>query len=347
MIHIDGSQGEGGGQILRTALALSVVTGQPFHMDRIRANRRKPGLAPQHLAGVIAAARICGADVQGAGLRTQALAFTPGGTVQPGRYVLDIGELAGTPSAGSVTMLLQTVLLPLALAGGPSELVLRGGTHVRWSPPAHYAMSVLLPTLNRMGVEARAQLNGTGWYPEGGGELVVEIGGGASLVGIDLSERGDLVTVSGEAVACSLPEHVAQRMADEANTRLRAAGLPPGIQPVTAKGRSTGAGLFITVTGTGAAAGFDALGKRGKPAETVAAEGIDDVLAYLQQPHALDEHLPDQLLPFMALAQGPSVLTTMAVTEHTRTNAAVIGRFIERAVHIEGHTVRVGSGPGQ
>lgn len=166
LIRIDGSQGEGGGQILRTALALSIVTGRPVHLFNLRAGRRNPGLAAQHLAGVRAAAQICGAEVEGERVGSTAITFRPGGTAQAGQYAFDISQLAGQSSAGSVTLLLQTLLLPLALADGDSHLVLRGGTHVAWSPPAHYVEWVLLPMLARAGIHASIRLTAWGWYPQ-------------------------------------------------------------------------------------------------------------------------------------------------------------------------------------
>ncbi len=336
MVDIDGSQGEGGGQVLRTALTLSILTGQPVRINHIRARRKTPGLAPQHLAGVLAAAQICGAEVRGARLRSTELTFAPGGPVQPGAHTFDISQMTQQGSAGAVTLLLQTILLPLALADGPSHLTLHGGTHVEWSPPAHYVEWVLLPTLARMGLRARFRLVEYGWYPRGGGQVEVEIEGNARLRGIELIQRGDVVSVRGIAVASNLPSHIPQRIASRANNVLREAGLPAVVQPVRAGGPSLGAGICLALEYQGVWAGFSGLGEKGKPSEVVADEAAEALVAYHQQGMALDEHLPDQLLVPMALAEGPSALTTRRITLHTLTNAGIIRRFVDRAIRIQG-----------
>lgn len=335
-VEIDGSQGEGGGQILRTALTLSIITHQPVHIYNIRANRRKPGLAPQHLAGIRAAAQICEASVEGARLHSRAITFTPGVPARAGEYYFDISQLAGQGSAGAVTLLLQAIWLPLALAQGTSWLTLRGGTHVAWSPPAHYVEWVLFPALARIGVTAALRLGQWGWYPQGGGQVEVTISGQAKLRGIDLSERGALISLQGVGAASNLPAHIAQRITNRANNVLREAGLPPQVVAERASGPSTGAGVVIAAQYEQAAAGFTALGARGKPSEEVADEATGALIAFHQQRMALDRHLPDQLLPALALAEGESSLTMCEITRHTLTNAAIIRRLVEREIVIEG-----------
>ncbi len=336
MIQIDGQQGEGGGQVLRTALALSVVTGQPVQLTSIRAKRRSPGLAPQHLAGVLAAGQICGAEIDGARLRSTQVTFRPGGSAQAGRHTFDISRMAGQGSAGAVTLLLQTILLPLALSDGDSELVIRGGTHVAWSPPVHYVQWVLLPTLERIGIEAEIDLETWGWYPQGGGQVRVRIGGGARLKGIDLGERGNLKTIKGVAGASSLPAHIPQRIGNRANNVLREAKLPARVEPVRTGGPSTGAGLFLAAEYDGLITGFSALGAIGKPSEVVADEAVGDLIAAHRQGEGLDAHLPDQLLPALALAGGSSALKTVEITGHTMTVVDIIGQFVERPIQVEG-----------
>jgi RNA 3'-terminal phosphate cyclase (ATP) len=343
MIQIDGQQGEGGGQVLRTVLALSIVTGQAVRLTNIRAGRRNPGLAPQHLAGVLAAAQICDAAVDGAALRSTQIAFQPDGAAQAGRYTFDISRMAGQGSAGAVTLLLQTLLLPLALSDGESELVIRGGTHVAWSPPVHYIQWVLLPTLERIGVKAEVELETWGWYPKGGGQIRLRVGGGARLTGIDLVERGKLKTIRGVAGASSLPAHVPQRIANRANNVLREAGLPARVEPVRTGGPSTGAGLFLATEYENLITGFSALGARGKPSEVVADEAVGDLIAAHRQGEGLDAHLPDQLLPALALAEGSSTLKTVKLTGHTRTVIDIIDHFTERPIRVEGAIGEPGS----
>ncbi len=336
MIRIDGSQGEGGGQVLRTALALAVLTAQPVEITRIRARRRNPGLAPQHLAGVLAAARICNAEVEGARIRSTTLTFRPGSPPQAGTYEFDISKMAEQSSAGAVTLLLQTILLPLALADGPSRLLLRGGTHVAWSPPAHYVEWVLLPMLARLGLRASMRLIEWGWYPVGGGQIEVTVEGRAHLRGIDLTERGPLVELKGVAAVSNLPSHIPQRMAARANNLLREAGLPGNVQPLRTGGLSTGAGIFIAACYEHSIAGISALGERGKPSDVVAEEAVGPLIAFHRQWAALDEHLPDQLIPALALAEGPSVLSTVAITRHVLTNIDIVRHFVQRSIIVEG-----------
>lgn len=322
--------------MLRTALALSIATGQPVQLSNIRAKRRNPGLAPQHLAGVLAAAQICGAEVGGVRLRSTQVTFQPGGAAQAGQYSFDISQMAGQGSAGAVTLLLQTILLPLALSDGESELVIRGGTHVAWSPPVHYVQWVLLPTLERIGIKAEIELETWGWYPKGRGQIRVWIGGGARLTGIDLGKRGNLKTIKGMAGASNLPAHIPQRIANRANNVLREANLPARVEPIRTGGPATGAGVFLAAEYDGLITGFSALGARGKPSEVVADEAVGDLIAAHQQDEGLDEHLPDQLLPALALAEGSSSLGTVEITGHTMTVVDIIGYFTEREIRVEG-----------
>jgi RNA 3'-terminal phosphate cyclase (ATP) len=336
MIQIDGAQGEGGGQVLRTALAFSILSGEAIHLTAIRARRRNPGLAPQHLAGTLAAAKLCQAEAHGTHVGSTEVAFTPGSPAIPGEYRFDISKLAGQGSAGAVTLLLQTILLPLALADGPSRLTLRGGTHVAWSPPVHYLQWALFPTLRRLGVEAAIELKTWGWFPEGGGEVEVTIRGGARPAGLRLTERGGLLSLRGAAVACNLPSHIPQRMSARLNNRLREAGLPARAEPLRVTGPSSGAGIFLGVDYEKVSAGFSALGRRGKPSEAVADDAADALIAYHEGGEPLDAHLSDQLLPFLAIAEGESEVHVQAITQHLLTIAEVIGHFNDRLIHIEG-----------
>ncbi len=177
MITIDGSYGEGGGQVLRTSLSLSALLGEAARIENIRAKRRKPGLQAQHLTGVLGTAQICNAELRGAELGSQTLTFAPQSPPQAGDYTFDVAKARKGGSAGSTSLVFQTLLLPLAFADGDSHLTLRGGTHVAWSPPFHYLKHVYLPTLERMGIEATAEINQWGWYPIGGGEIRARVRG--------------------------------------------------------------------------------------------------------------------------------------------------------------------------
>src|SRR5580704_3876555 len=201
IIQIDGSIGEGGGQILRTALGLSMVTGQPFRIEKIRAGRDKPGLLRQHLTAVNAAAAICGASVEGAAISSRELSFSPG-KVKPGEYTFSIG------SAGSTTLVLQTVLPALLTANGPSSLTLEGGTHNPHAPPIDFLEKAFLPLINRMGPAVNVTLERAGFYPAGGGRVAVKIRPAAKLSPLEIPERGEIKRRAAKAVVAALPGEI-------------------------------------------------------------------------------------------------------------------------------------------
>ena len=336
-IHIDGSLGEGGGQVLRTSLALSALTGQPVQIDNIRARRRTPGLAAQHLAGVRALASLCGAELKGDSIGSSRVDFAPGGAVQAGEYVFDVSALAGQGSAGAVTLLLQTLLWPLLYVEGESRLTLRGGTHVAWSPPADYIRDVLLPTLAPMGVDVACELTGWGFYPVGGGEWQVTIlPATAALRPLLLEERGELVKVTGVGVAAELPSHIAQRISNRAQNVLRQADLPASITAERVRSKGPGAGIFLAAHYQKSSAGFSALGRQGKPSEAVAEEACEAMLTHHIAGAPVDPHLADQILLPLALADGRSVYRTSKITQHLLTNAQVIQDFVDAEIVIDG-----------
>ncbi|GAB1542079.1 RNA 3'-terminal phosphate cyclase [Scytonema sp. NUACC21] len=327
MIDIDGSFGEGGGQILRTSLSLSAITSHPIRINNIRAGREKPGLAAQHLTSVRAAAMICRAKVRGDAMGSMTLEFIPGNAVQAGSYTFDVSEARDGRSAGAVAMVLQTVLLPLVLARGDSQLTLRGGTHVNYSPSMTYIQEVYQPMLRRMGVRIEIQINSWGWYPQGGGEVQLSINGDTKLCGINLVERGDLQQVRGLAVVTQLPSHIPQRMASRAENVLREEDLKVAVKPIHAKGVAPGAGLFLTADYEKSLAGFSGLGRIGLPAEKVADIACEEFLQFHETGAPVDEHLGDQLLLPTALASTPSEYKVALVSTHLTTNAWVIEQF--------------------
>ena len=328
MIDIDGSYGEGGGQILRTSLSLAAITGKPTSIHNIRAGRKKPGLAAQHLTSVRAAAAICNAQVQGDTLGSTMLEFIPSGAVKSGSYTFDVTKAQEGGSAGAVTLVLQTILLPLALANGDSQITLRGGTHVSYSPSFTYVEQVYLPMLNRMGVEADIQLNAWGWYPVGNGEVQLVVKSNTkNLSGITLLKRGELRQLQGLAVVTELPSHIPQRMTNRAENLLREGGLKPILQALRAKGVAAGAGFFLTAEYENSLAGFAGLGRLGLAAEKVAEIACEEFLKFHHRSAAVDEHLADQLLLPAAVASGESQYQVAEVSLHLRTNAAVIEQF--------------------
>lgn len=323
MIEIDGSYGEGGGQILRTALALSAILRKPFTIHHIRSKRKNPGLQAQHLEAVRALARITEAETEGVRFESQKITFVPKKIV-PGNYDFAVR------TAGSVTLLLQAVFLPLCLAEGSSRLNLVGGTHVPWSPPFHYFSEVLLPTLQPLGISVDPAIEKWGFYPRGGGRIHLKIEPAVELKSISLVDRGSLKKIRGLSAISNLPMHVAERQKDQALKRIQAElKIDPGITIVCdVPSNGPGSFLFLLAEYEKTIAGFSSLGARGKPAEKVADEAVDSLKDYMESDGCIDFHLSDQLAPFMALAKGYSSFTTTQLTDHLLTNLWVIGQFL-------------------
>ena len=327
MIEIDGSYGEGGGQVLRTSLSLAAITGQPIRIEHIRAKREKPGLAAQHLTAVRAAATICQAEVRGDALKSMTLELIPGGSAQAGQYTFDVTEAQQGGSAGTVNLVLQTILLPLALATGDSQVTLRGGTHIAHSPAFTYIEQVYLPILAQLGLKAEAKLKAWGWYPRGGGEVILRVTGGTVLSGLTLLERGALQQVRGLAAVTQLPSHIPQRMAMRAENWLDQVGLKAYVQPLRERGIGPGAGVFLTANYEHSTAGFSAIGRLGLPAEKVAEMACQELLDFHNTGAPVDVHLADQLLLPLALASEASQYRVAEISLHLTTNAWVIEKF--------------------
>jgi RNA 3'-terminal phosphate cyclase (ATP) len=329
VIFLDGSQGEGGGQIVRTAIALSTLTGTPVRIENIRGGRERTGLRPQHVAAIQAAAQVCGAETEGVSAGSTAIGFAPGGPPQPGHYDWAVG------TAGSVPLVIQTVLLPLVLADGPSEFRVQGGTHVPYSPSGHYLRDVYMPSLLSLGAGLEIYLDALGWMPQGGGAMRVYVDGGAHLHGIDLQQRGPIERIIGTAVGCNLPSHIPQRMANRAINLLGMIDAPLDIRPCRTKSLSTGAGIFLATEYTNGRAGFGTIGRRGMPSEAVAEQAVTDLLEFHDGEAAIDAYLADQLVLPLALADGESIFSTPQITSHLRTNIDVVRAFIERPIEID------------
>jgi len=344
MIDIDGSMGEGGGQVLRSALSLALLTGQPVNLTRIRANRSKPGLGFQHLMAVQAAARISHAQVEGDRIGSQTVRFEPG-RVTPGDYHFDIG------TAGATSLVLQTLLLPLALTPETSNLVISGGTHVPLSPCFHYLDWHWRVLLMRLGVPFELQMAMAGFYPQGGGELHARVPGGARPGALHLCERGGLLRVRGLSALANLREDIGVRQRNRVLRQLRGLDCDIAIALESLPARSRGTLLLLLAEFEHSQACFFALGARGKRAERVADEAVEELLTFLANDGAVDRWLADQLLLPLACAGEASELRTGEVTLHLLTNAAVIREFLPVRISIEGElgrpaTVRVEPGPG-
>lgn len=321
MIRIDGSQGEGGGQILRTALSLSALLGKPVAIERIRANREKPGLRPQHLLSVRALAAITGAEVEGASPGSGSLVFIPH-AIRPGKYYFEVG------TAGSACLVAAALLPPLLFASQRSEVIIAGGTHVPFSPVFQYFTEIFLPAIARMNGLAETDLLRCGWYPVGGGKIRLSISPCHALNAVDLTGRGGLCDLHFHVVSSLLPHHVAEREKASADTLLAAAGYKGRCTLEDAEADCPGNMVFLRARYENIAAGFSALGKKGKPAEEVAGEAVEAFLGYAGTEGPVDAHLADQLLLYMAIAGGTSTANVERFTNHLRTNAGIIEKFL-------------------
>lgn len=320
-IELDGSQGEGGGQILRTALTLSMITGIPFRIERIRAKRGKPGLLRQHLTAVNAAAQICGAQVRGAEPGSLKLEFVPG-KIRGGDYRYAIG------TAGSCTLVLQTVLPALWFANAPSTVTVSGGTHNSAAPPADFLQRVWLPLMRHMGVEMELELLRHGFYPAGGGELRASVRPVATLQALNLTSRGDLQQAQATAIFAGVPADVGKR---ELATLAEQIGAELGELQYEMRGLSSregpGNALLLELQYAGLTELFTAFGEKGVPAETVALRLAKEALHFHRSGAAVGEHLADQLLLPMALARAGS-FRVVALSSHLQTNIEVIQKFL-------------------
>jgi RNA 3'-terminal phosphate cyclase (ATP) len=367
MIEIDGSLGEGGGQVLRSSLALAILTRQPVHLTNVRARRPKPGLQPQHLAAVKAAAAISAAVVEGMYQGSQTLTFEPG-SVQPGDYRFDIG------TAGATSLVLQTIYLPLALRidlrglgnleglptrpdlrglgnleglptrpdlrglgnleGLPSEITLIGGTHVPWSPCFHYLDLQWRPYLERMGLALDLEMELAGFYPQGNGQVRIHIEPVSHLTPLHLTERGSLKSIRGISAVANLDMSIAERQRNQALRRLQGRHNKIEIELLDLPSRVKGTFLLLLAEFKHTSACYFGLGALGKRAEQVADEACLWLEKFLATNGAIDEYLADQLLLPLAFADGPSEIRTAKVTPHLLTNAEIIRAFGVAAIEI-------------
>jgi RNA 3'-terminal phosphate cyclase (ATP) len=318
MITIDGSRGEGGGQVLRTSLSLSLCTGQPVRIEHIRAGRPKPGLLRQHLTAVNAAAQIASAQVEGAALGSTHLTFVPA-AVRAGEYTFAVG------TAGSATLVLQTILPPLLTAQRRSTLTLEGGTHNPWAPPYDFLERVFVPIVNRLGARMTIALERHGFYPAGGGRFVVTIEPASRLGRLTLLERGEIRERRITALLANLPRHIGER---ELKTCVDLMNWHTDAGQISEVRDAPGPGnvLLIETQAEHVAEIATGFGETGTPAEAVATSAVQDMRRYLSAGVPVGCHLADQLLTLLAVGEGGS-FRTVSLSRHSTTNIDVIHAF--------------------
>jgi len=339
VLEVDCSFGEGGGQIVRSALTLSIVTGKPIRLTNIRAKRNKPGLLQQHLTAIRAVTESANAETSGADLGSTAITFAPR-EVQSGTYEFSVG------TAGSTTLVLQTILLPLLAADGPSHIALSGGTHNPFAPPFDFLERSYLPLLRRMGADVSVKLERYGFYPAGGGKMLVKVRPTGRLKPIDVLERGAHRARRALAAVAQLPRHIAEREIRTITKKLT--WLWNGLDVVVIDD-SDGPGnvVCIEVESENVTEVFTAFGKVGRPAEAVAGDAVRQCRRYLDHEAPVGEYLADQLVLPLALAGGGSFASSK-LTTHTETHIELIRRFLDVDVSVtenEGGQVIVRVGP--
>ncbi len=326
MINIDGSFGEGGGQILRSSLALSLVTGKAFRIENIRSGRAKPGLMRQHLTCVHAAAKIGNAAVNGDCIGSQALCFEPA-AIKTGSYLFSVG------TAGSTMLVLQTILPALLVGEGKSQVVLEGGTHNPFAPPFDFIEKVFVPIMRRMGANVDIKLERAGFYPAGGGRCVVTVEPAKKLNRIELTVRGEIQSRFAKAVVSKLPLVICEK---ELSLVCSTLGWDRSCTEAKEVGDSHGPGNIVTIE---IACGnitelFTGFGRREVSAELVASEAIEQAKRYLASEAASGEHLADQLILPMAMAGGGR-FTTLKLSTHATTNIEIVKKFLEVDVEVK------------
>jgi RNA 3'-terminal phosphate cyclase (ATP) len=327
MIEIDGSHGEGGGQILRTCVSLSAVTGDPVRITKIREGRPNPGLKPQHVTGISAVAEICGAEVDGLYTGSKDIVFRPN-QLTGGTFEFEVG------TAGSISLVLATCLPPLVQAKARTRLTVRGGTDVRWSPPIDYLRLALVPILERFGCGCDIGIVSRGFYPEGGGDVSVEVSPTGAMKPVNIGARGEVLRVEGVSYAQNLPEHVSSRMKHSAIKKLldsREIRIETDIR----KGPSTGAGIVLVAVCENTVIGSSALGAKGVRSESLGESCAEDLLDALRSKATVDEHMADQILIYMALAEEGSMIIAEDLSSHAVTNMWAIEQMLGKRFSLD------------
>jgi RNA 3'-phosphate cyclase len=332
VVEIDGAVLEGGGQILRSAIAFSAVLGQPVIVKNIRANRKTPGLRPQHLHGILAVQKLTKAQVKGTHEGSSRIEFTPQNR-QGGEIVVDIG------TAGAITLVLQGIMIIAPFCEHKIDAKLIGGTNVAWSPPIDYLHTIFLPRLKQLGYNGLMKTTKRGYYPRGGGQVNVILSPVNKLTSISLSTVKEKPIISGISHCGSLPRHVAERQAQAANVILSEQDFP--VSQITIEHSdntfSPGSGISLVATNNGERIlGADAIGRRGLKAEKVGANAAQSLLQELATQAPVDQFQGDMLIPYLALADGSSTISVTALTMHAITNIHVVEQFLDLKFDVQG-----------
>ncbi len=333
-VEVDGSFGEGGWQILRTAVCFSMVLGVPIHVTKIRAGRRIPGMRPQHSATIRILGEICSAQVKGAEVGSTELTFSPGGVRGAGGS-FDLG------TAASIPLVLQAVIPAVSLMGSSYDMDLVGGTDVPWSPTSDYLGTLVAPAMERIGIRFSFTVERRGYYPNGGGRASVHIDACQRVEPLRLASKrtegdGEAVAVSLVSRCGRLPVSVAERQARAAVTLLRQCGVEVAKSAVSLEQSvSPGSSILVSAVGEGCFLGGDSIGARGKPAEAVGREGAENFLSAFATHARIDAHLADMLGPVLCLSESPSALLIPYVTEHLRTSLSVAKQFTSAGFEFE------------
>ena len=333
MIEIDGSYGEGGGQIIRTALSLSCLLKKSFRIFNIRKKRKKPGLMPQHLTCVKAAQLITDAEVTGAYAGSSELLFSPH-EVKGGYFSFDIG------TAGSTSLVFQTLIPALAFSQQKTTLTLKGGTHVPLSPSFHYLSNVFVHFLGQLGIKVQLAIESYGFYPRGGGIVRAEIFHVKNIKPLRIMERGNILQITGYSAVGNLPLSIAERQKDafanKINREIKNNNACLIIELVEVPSIGQGTFVYLEARSEDSVAGFTALGARGKKAEVVGEEAAEEFVKYYTTGAALDYHIADQIVLYLSLCSEESRFTTSSITNHLLTNLWVINLFHGIQYSIEG-----------
>ncbi len=325
MIEIDGSYGEGGGQILRTSIALSSLLKKQVRIFNIRANRPKPGLAPQHFTGIKAMCDLCSARAEGLAIGSKEVFFSPN-KIKAGRYEIDI------KTAGSISLILQTTLLPCMFAEGDVELLIKGGTDVKFAPPIDYIKNVLVAILRKMGADIKIEVIRRGYYPKGGGIVKVLVKPVDMLKPLELVDRGRFIGIEGVAHSLNLPCHIVEREASSASRILEKNGFKADIKLECGRNFSQGTGITLWANYENTVLGSSSLGEKGKRAEIVGEEAAKELLTEIKSSATVDIHLADQLIPFVAIADGKSIYTVREMTNHLKTNIYIVEKILGKKI---------------